>query len=118
MESAMLREFQRYDRMWETWIENEVEEIGSAAGRVIFYVHSAKTLQASDVTIELSWLTLEGVTEIQDGIFEVAFSVMSNGLDVDRQAIVQVDTAYAKIIQKKEVVVVRDYSEDYGSDYQ
>ena len=44
MEGATLREFTRYDHMWETWVENEDIRVSYEPSQVVFIVHSDKTL--------------------------------------------------------------------------
>ena len=114
MESAMLREFKRYDRMWETWVEQESYEIDYYSDRaIILRVHTNKALTKSDVRNVPMWLTLGTVVESEPGMYYVTFSAMGNDVSYPRTALVKIDGAYVRIVQR----AAGDYGTDYGKDY-
>ena len=114
MESATLREFKRYDRMWETWVEQESYEIDYYSDRVIILrVHTNKALTKSDVRNVPMWLTLGTVVESEPGMYYVTFSAMGNDVSYPRTALVKIDGAYVRIVQR----AAGDYGTDYGKDY-
>ena len=114
MESAVLREFMRYDHVWETWVENEDETIDYNKGLFSFKCHSEKTLTEENVTQVPSWLTFLRFSPKQDdGRFSAFFRAMKNASGQERSAIVKIDTAYVRVTQK----AARDYGIDYGKDY-
>lgn len=114
MENAVLREFTRYDHMWETWVENEDIKKDYPAGIVILRVHPARELTEDDVRDLPSWLTIQRIGGIgATGIQTIVLAIMENATGNERQAIIRVDTAWARITQR----AAGDYNEDYSADY-
>lgn len=99
IENASLRELTRYDRMWETWVENEDMEIGPRANTsAVFYTHSKKEITKDDVYDLPSWARIRFVVK-QEGYYEVVLRVEENETAQKRQAIARIDTAFVRITQ-------------------
>jgi hypothetical protein len=112
MENVVLREFMRYDHMWETWVENEDVDKDYPGGVVLLRVHSAKKLTEADITGIPLWLSFNRIQQLQNR--QVIFlRCMENASGADRQAIIRVDTACVRITQR----AAGDYGTDYGKDY-
>ena len=114
MESATLREFVRYDHMWETWVENEDVAVDKEINYITFYVHSNKTLGPDSWGEDIpSWVyTLADQYNEETGVYEFRVMVEKN-TEVRRKAIFHIDTAVVRIKQEG----IRDYGADYGYDY-
>jgi hypothetical protein len=112
MENAVLREFTRYDRMWETWVENEDIDMDYPAGRLTFVVHSNKECQDAWKNVP-AWVSPIGHIEVEDNLFLFDCDIMANASGQTRSAIFQIDTAYVRITQR----AAGDYGIDYGKDY-
>ena len=112
MENAVLREFTRYDRMWETWVENEDVDKDYPDGLVLLRVHSAKELTEADITGIPSWLSFNRILQQQNRQV-ISLRCMENASGKERQAIFRIDTAYVRVTQR----AAGDYGIDYGKDY-
>lgn len=112
MENAVLREFTRYDHMWETWVENEDVTLDYAADQIQFLVHHQPFRELS-VTYLPSWITLKSIMADMSNLSVVILSVMGNGTGMDREAIFNIDTAAVRVTQR----AAGDYNIDYGEDY-
>lgn len=111
MENAVLREFRRYDYMWETWIEEDYVEVDFAASKVTILAHSKKQLKPTDITLP-SWISMS-VGDIGNGLYSILLNVEENNTGSNRDYIIRVDTAIVKIMQ----IAAGDYGIDYGKDY-
>ena len=115
MENANLREFTRYDHMWETWIENEDVVVDYTASPITFLVHSNKALDhtawAEDIP-EWIFLSSDRYNE-EKGVYEFRCSVFANTTGLERVAQFKIDTADVRITQR----AAGDYGIDYGTDY-
>ena len=97
MENVVLREFTRYDHMWETHIiEGEDQTISGSGGSVYINVVGAKELAKADVKNLPSWLSLNAVKQMPDGAYRVWLTATAGS---GRSAIIKIDTAYARITQ-------------------
>lgn len=115
MESATLREFVRYDHMWETWVENEDVVADYTASPITFLVHSNKALDhtawAEDIP---EWILLSSDRYNEEkGVYEFRCNVFANTTGLERVAQFKIDTAEVRITQR----AAGDYSTDYGMDY-
>lgn len=115
MEGAVLREFTRYDHMWETWIDAEDEDItvDYAGGLFLITSRSARELTAADITGLPSWISIQKIGPYKDGRQSIGLRAMENASGVERQALIRVDTAYVRVTQR----AAGDYGIDYGKDY-
>jgi hypothetical protein len=112
MENVVLREFTRYDHMWETWVETDDVEVDYGASEVKLFVHSKKELFSSDVIGLPIWIIGRIVTSLADNKYIVLLSVEENR-SVERSTIFSIDTALVRITQ----LAPGDYGLDYGEDY-
>lgn len=113
MESAVLREFTRYDRMWETWVENEDIDMDYQAGRLAFVVHTNKDLDQGAWQDFPSWISPVGHSKEEGDIYLFDCDIMENASGQERSAIFRIDTAYVRVTQS----AAGDYNIDYGTDY-
>lgn len=97
MENANLREFTRYEHMWETWVNVDSVEVGPAETSATLLVTSNKQLKSSDLTIP-SWMSLS-IGNIGKNYYSVYLKIAQNSTGKDREYIVRVDTALVKVIQ-------------------
>ena len=111
MENAVLREFIRYDRMWETWIEQDAIEVDYAAASVTIKAHSRKPLKPTDITLP-SWIRMS-LGNVGIGLYSILLNVEENNTGSVRDYLIKVDTALIKITQ----LAPGDYGIDYGKDY-
>lgn len=112
MENAVLREFMRYDHMWETWVENEDVTFDYSIDDLILRVHSGKALDQDALVGVPSWIGYYG-HEMENGVTLYYFNIMANASGQERSAIFKVDTAYIRVTQR----AAGDYGIDYGKDY-
>lgn len=91
MENAVLREFLRYDHMWETHTSFDVKEFGNSVYGFSFFVYTDKELTSSDIILP-SWVTLNSITPGNGGC-QIYLSIMENATGKDREAIIMIDTA-------------------------
>jgi hypothetical protein len=116
MENAVLREFTRYDRMWETWVDNEDINIDYAGEKALLQVYTdIPELTDAYVSNLPSWLSLDIAGPYGDKLnrYELKLYAMENASGKERQAIFRIDTAYVRITQR----AAGDYGIDYGKDY-
>lgn len=116
MENAVLREFTRYDHMWETWPETDVVEVGQEGGAVVVRIHSNKLLTADDITFP-SWMTVSIVGSETDEFTQLMLEVEEHRLPLLREGIVKVDSALILVRQLMAGYIGTDYGSDYGPDY-
>jgi len=111
MENVVLREFTRYDHMWETWVETDDVEVDYAATSIQLRVHSNKTITSADLDALPLWL-IGSVQSAGNGVYVVSLAVEANSSS-ERTAIINIDTALVRITQ----LAPGDYGLDYGEDY-
>ena len=111
MDGAVLREFRRYDHMWETWCETDDVEVDYAATSIQLRVHSNKTITSADLSGLPLWL-IGSVQSAGNGVYVVSLAVEANSSS-KRTAIINIDTAFVRITQ----LAPGDYGLDYGEDY-
>ena len=97
MENANLREFTRYEHMWETWVNVDSVEVGPAETTATLLVTSKKALKATDLTTP-SWMSFS-IGNIGTNYYSVLLKIAQNSTGKDRESIVRVDTALVKVIQ-------------------
>lgn len=97
IENANLREFTRYEYMWETWVNIDSAEVGSAASEVILSVNSNKKLTATDISAP-SWIKFN-IASPSDKYYVILLRIAENDTNADREYIVRIDTALVKITQ-------------------
>lgn len=113
MENAVLREFIRYDHMWETWVENEDIEVDYIATSIELIVHSTNLIALNDVQGLPIWLTLLGLQMQAPNVYIVTLGIDANTETINRKAIILVKSAFVRITQ----LAPGDYGMDYGEDY-
>lgn len=116
MENAVLREFTRYDRMWETWVDNEDINIDYAGEKALLQVYTEVPELTDAYVFNLpSWLSLDITGPYGDKLnrYELKLYAMENASGQERQAIFRIDTAYVRVTQR----AAGDYGIDYGKDY-
>lgn len=111
MENVVLREFVRYDHLWETSLDRDSFNIKGNATQLRLEVNTKKTLTTSDVACP-SWITPE-LKKNWNGEVILYLNVEANPALQERSAIVKIDTAMVLVKQAGP----RDYSADYGNDY-
>lgn len=111
MENVILREFTRYDYMWETSVSRDAFNLSGNATQLKLEISSKKTLSISDVVCP-SWITPE-LKKNWNGDVTLYLYVEANPVLQERSAIVKIDTAMVLVKQAGP----RDYSADYGNDY-
>lgn len=111
MENVVLREFARYDQMWETWVETENVEVDYAATTIQIRVHSNKALTSDDITGLPIW-AIGSISSAGDNVYIVSLAVEANSSTL-RSDIFMIDTAYVMLTQ----LAPGDYGIDYGKDY-
>jgi hypothetical protein len=116
MEGAVLREFTRYDHMWETWIEGDVIELGAEAATIEIVIHTNKELQPLGFSFPY-WLIMQELRNNGDGTYSMILDVAYNDTDTEREHIVRVDSAMVLLRQQKIEPTGKDYGIDYGEDY-
>lgn len=112
MENAVLREFIRYDHMWETWIDEDYVEVDFAATTIQLLIHSNKELRPLGFTFP-SWLELDKLTNNYNGTYTMTLNVSENDTGLARDHTLRVDSALVIITQ----LASGDYGIDYGKDY-
>lgn len=111
MENVTLREFARYDFMWETWAEQDALKVDYVGGDIQVRVHSNKALTTSHLVLP-SWIS-GSIADAGNGVYDLTLHITQNDTGADRVAIIEVDTALVKVEQ----VIAGDYGIDYGFDY-
>jgi hypothetical protein len=116
VQNAVLREFIRYDHMWETWVENEDVAVSKEVNYITFKAHSNKALGVESWGDDVpNWVyTLADQYNEETGTHDFRVMVEENK-GRDRVAIFHIDTAIVRI--KQEGSNIRDYGADYGNDY-
>ena len=116
VENATLREFIRYDHMWETWVENEAVVVNQEINYITFKAHSNKALGVESWGDDVpNWVyTLADQYNEETGTHDFRVMVEENK-GRDRVAIFHIDTAVVRITQVGSNI--REYGADYGNDY-
>ena len=112
MEGATLREFERYDRLWETYAEQDVYEVArSSTEQVVeIVVRSSKTLTANDIKGLGGELLNYGVaTSGNKYTFRVGVNPTFSG-----ERVVTIDNSARVLLTRGKR---DDYSIEYGKDY-
>lgn len=98
IEGATLREFKRYDHMWETWVINEDNDVPAMSSYLTVWLRSDKELYLDSVGNLPSWITAYGYT--QDGENEgIILDIANNTTGQQRQAYIQIDSAWVRVTQ-------------------
>jgi hypothetical protein len=113
MENAVLREFKRYDHMWETWVEREYFDIQGDEATYNTFVHSNKPITSADIKYLPSWATATIYQTVTSGLYGLTIQVQGNYTSEVRRGIFNVDTAFVVIDQRP----AGDYGSDYYFDY-
>ena len=113
MENAVLREFKRYDHMWETWVEREYFDIQGDEATYNTLVHSNKPITSADIKYLPSWATATIFQIVTSGLYGLTIKVQGNYTSEVRRGIFNVDTAFVVIDQRP----AGDYGSDYYFDY-
>ena len=115
MEGATLREFIRYDHIWETWVENEDIRIDYPIRSFVLIVHSNETLTSASYSGDFGgWINLrEPRYNEASKVWECQCTVYANLTGEDRVARFRIDTAEVRITQR----AAGDYNDDYSQDY-
>lgn len=113
MENAVLREFKRYDHMWETWVEREYFDIQGDEATYNTFVHSNKPITSADIKYLPSWATATIYQTVTSGLYGLTIKVQGNYTSEVRRGIFNVDTAFVVIDQRP----AGDYGSDYYFDY-
>jgi hypothetical protein len=112
MENVVLREFMRYDHMWETWCETDDVEVDYIASTINLIVHSNKNLRPTDVSGVPIWMIFS-LSSNADGMYTFTLAVEANN-STERSAIIRIDTALVRITQRASGAYGVDYGEDYS----
>lgn len=100
MENAVLRQFTRYDHMWETHITDGENRVGESAAYTEFVtLKTVKTITESDVKNLPSWITVRQIQNGSDGVSAIVLLSIAANTSSIRRAIIQIDTAYMQITQ-------------------
>lgn len=97
MESAVLREFMRYDKMWETSVDYEQFDLDSNENRLRLNVTTKKSLTTDNLSYP-AWVTPELKINWDNSII-VYLNVAANTTGAARSGIVGIDSAYVLINQ-------------------
>ena len=111
MENAVLREFIRYDHMWETWLDYDVIEIDYPSTMLRLVAHTNKTLTLAQLSFP-NWMTAS-LSKLEQNSTIVELFVEENTSGASRTAEVKIDSAIVRITQ----FTYGDYGIDYGKDY-
>ena len=104
MENVILREFMRYDHLWETWVENENITCSAAGDHIDFRVHSSKDLDVDSWGLLPSWITAVGDFYDNQQQFHVfSVKIEKNTTPLPRTSIFSIDTALVKITQQANI---------------
>lgn len=112
IEGAVVREFDRYDHMWETWADQDDITVDYGATTIALEVHASGSLNDSMILNVPNWMTFT-LQKKSGGAYEVTLQVSENGSGNVRSAILKIDTYDVRIIQ----TAAGDYGLDYGKDY-
>ena len=111
MENAVLREFTRYDRMWETWLEEDTIEVDYPSTILRLVAHTNKNLTLAQLAFP-NWMTAS-LSKLEPTSTIVELFIQENTSGAERTADVKIDSAIVLITQFS----YGDYGIDYGKDY-
>ena len=111
MENAVLREFIRYDHMWETWLDDDLIELDYPSTMLRLVAHTNKTLTLANLSFP-NWMTAS-LSKLEPTSTMVELFIQENTSGVIRTADVKIDSAIVRITQFSS----GDYGIDYGKDY-
>ena len=111
LENAVLREFTRYDRMWETWLEEDTIEVDYPSTILRLVAHTNKNLTLAQLSFPY-WITAS-LSKLEPTSTIVELFIQENTSGAPRTADVKIDTALVRITQ----FIPGDYGIDYGKDY-
>lgn len=114
MESAVLREFRRYDHMWETWPEVDDLRVDYPATIVDILIHSEQDLteMMSPVAGVPAWMSVQ-LSEDDTNLYNLDIVIDANHTGEERHATIYIDGAPIRIRQS----AAGDYGIDYNEDY-
>lgn len=116
IEGATLREYTRYEHIWETYCNKDelIADYGESMGIFIATSLGGKELTQNDVTGLPGWISIRHIKSSSGGRYTFAIDIMANASGEERSAILVIDkTARLKITQR----AAGDYGLDYGMDY-
>lgn len=101
IENVVLREFMRYDHMWEMWAEQEEYNLKYSNTSFSIIVHSNVRPSADDVEVP-DWVTGVRVLPAEDGVegvYKIGVSLMVNLTSSERTGIIKVGSLVVKVTQ-------------------
>lgn len=115
MEGAVLREFMRYDHMWETWAEVDIIAADYVHWHEDVTIHTNKDLTLEDIktTNGDGWLFVHNPVRNDDGTYSVRIYYDDNYTGKNREGFVNIDGFILRVTQS----TFGDYSNDYNNDY-
>lgn len=110
MENVVLRQFMRYDHMWETWAEVEDVVVGNGATQVELRMHTNRDV----VFVENAplWMLVAYSRESQDTVI-VTLSIDANDAQKARSAILKIGSALVRVTQSED----SDFNIDFNNDF-
>lgn len=108
IEGAVLREFKRYDEMWETHVDKD--DISVNAGTHSVTIHYKARNGETDLTPQglPTWIEYERDDE------EITLIIESNASRDSREVYFKIDTAIVRVKQQGKRAYNYDYNEDYS----
>lgn len=116
MEGAVLRQFSRYDYLWETYLSRDAIDVSVEGEEIVqFMVYSHKEITLNDITNVPDWIILRKIQDTGvDMEYDLEFGVLPNERQ-PRTAYICIDGAYLRVSQGG--ADIKDYSNDYSNDY-
>ena len=111
IENAVLREFIRYDHMWETWLDDDLIELDYPSTLLRLVAHTNKILTLANLSFP-NWMTAS-LSKLESNSTIVELFIQENTSGFIRTADVKIDSAIVRITQ----LSCGDYGIDYGKDY-
>lgn len=105
MEGAVLREFCRYDHMWETWFEFDEIVVISRNASAYQYVHTKKDLSNEEdwgayVSGLPNWASIYEINQWGEGLYRVRLEMTDNTQADARSAIIYIDGNCFRLVQQ------------------
>jgi hypothetical protein len=115
LENAILREFMRYDHMWETWAEVDIIAVDYVHWHEDVVIHTNKDLTLEDIktTNGDGWLFVHNPVRNDDGTYRVRIYYDDNYTGKNREGFVNIDGFILRVTQS----TFGEYSNDYNNDY-
>lgn len=115
MENAILREFMRYDHLWETWAEVDIIAADYDHWHEDVVIHTNKDLTLEDIktTNGDGWLYVHNPVRNDDGTYRVRIYYDDNYTGKNREGFVNIDGFILRVTQS----TFGEYSNDYNNDY-